>query len=862
MSRLPLLVFLFTAVLNVSSFAQGPETDSLLSLLDKTTSPKERIDLLNRISFNSYDYDVNKGYEYAREAFTLASANKYGRGIRQSLTLRGFYFHDIGEYKNALVLYRQASEVPIPDDDLLGYNNVMIANVYRSIARYDSARVYYEKAILLLKQLKSKRYLAYAHRNMGKLCVLEWKNEEARTHFNEALGIYDGINSNFGKAEVYFALAELSRNLAEYREAEKHITNACHIAEKLDDDYLRLHCLVYQGEVQFRTGLFTPALASLLQAVELLKRKDVPETMVKTYMYLGDVYEAMSQNAVSLRYYLEAMKVAEKLGLRYEIAMLQSHIAWIYKNQRNFSPAFDFIEKSLVIRREIGDQFGISNAYNVKGIIYLQQKKYDQAEEWLKRALAIRKQIGYKEGVAGSLYNLALVYEEQKQLEKALQFQYQSLMQEKSIGNRYNIGIGYNSVGSVYTYLHRFDSARHYLSIAENIGKETGSLFLQMENAFYWSEFFEGQGNDKEALDWHKKYASLNDSVYYEASATKLAEMQALYQTDQKDKEITLLNQEKMLQSNQIQLQDAKINLQNFIIIFAVVALILVSLLAYRTYRYNKIIRIANQEILLQKEAIKDQSMELQKAYSLIAESHRELEVKVQERTFALREAYRELDTFFYRASHDFRRPLTTFLGLVEVANITVTDPNARELFEKVRETATNLDRMLLKLQSISDLGSEQLPYGRVDLPGIFSEVLEQFQDEITENNIRMDTQVVLQNSFYSYPAMIRMIVENLVENSISFSRYQGSSISIRATQHKGRCILEVIDNGDGIDILYHDKIFEMYFRGNDRSRGNGLGLYIVRKVMEKLHGQLFFCTLPDHGTHFRLVFPIGQKEE
>src|SRR5690606_41634466 len=104
------------------------------------------------------------------------------------------------------------------------------------------------------------------------------------------------------------------------------------------------------------------------------------------------------------------------------------------------------------------------------------------------------------------------------------------------------------------------------------------------------------------------------------------------------------------------------------------------------------------------KEELQAKSEELQYAYETIARSNRELERKVNERTSALTEAYRELDTFFYRASHDFRRPLTTFLGLAELATTTLKDARAGELCDKVRETAINLDKMLFKLQSISDL--------------------------------------------------------------------------------------------------------------------------------------------------------------
>lgn len=853
-----LAVLLFLTGSPYILLSQEARIDSLLNVLDKSKSAQQRVDVLNEISTSYYDYDVVKGLEYAEEALKISEGLKYNAGLRTALTLKGFYFFDTGDFAKALEYYHRSRSHAPREDEAQGYNYVMIGNVYRSIANYDSATIYYQKAITLLSILKATRHLAYAYRNTGRLCVLQWKNDEAEKYFNEALKIYKSLNNRFGTADVLFGMAELNKNRAEYDVAQEFINRGCSIGNELDDEYLQLHCQIFKGEIQFRQGEFLASLETLLQAVELLKRRDNPQTLARVYGDLGDVYETLGQNDVALRYDFEAMKIGERLGLKYELGHYMSNIAWIYKNQRNFQSAFDFIEKSLDVRTEIGDVFGISNSHNVKGIIFFQQKKYDQAIQWLTSALEIRQRINHREGVSACLYNLGLVFEERREFKKALDYQYKALEIENQISNKFNIGIAYNSIGSLYTKLRRYDSAEAYLAKAERLGKETASLELQMENSFYWSEYFELKGNPAEALYWHKRYANLNDSVYYENSATKLAEMQALYQTDQKDKEIQLLNQEKLLQSNQIQLQVARISLQNFIIIFVIVAFVLVSLLAYKSYQYNKEIRTAHTEIVSQKEEIQDQAGKLQKAYHTIAESHKELEAKVAERTSELREAYRELDTFFYRASHDFRRPLTTFLGLVEVANITVKDNAALELFDKVRETATNLDKMLLKLQSISDLGSQQLQFQKVDVPQIFQQVLESFKTQLEEKNIRTFSSSVLPQEFNSYPAMIHMIVENLVENSISFCRYEKAVIRLKAYQQDERIFLEVDDNGDGIDRKYQNRIFEMYFRGNDRSKGNGLGLYIVKKAVEKLNGCVAFVSDIDKGTTFKISFPLS----
>lgn len=855
-----ILACLLSGSLSGFVFAQGTRTDLLVSELDKTEDPKKKVDALNELAQHVFNNDPSRAYDFADQAFVLAEKNKYGAGARRALTLRGHYFFVRGDRDQALQLYQRGVAVSAPSDKFLGYNYVLTGNLYRSLASYDTAEQFYLDGLRLLKDNDAGELTAFAHRNLGELYLTQWRNAEAAAQFREAEKIYLKVNSKAGKAETLLALAELNKNLGDFQKAERYINEGCSLAEEIDDHPLKTRCRIARSEILYKLGDFLTALDLYLDLLEEFNDRDDPRTQLKIYSGLGDVYEVLGQNDLSLRYFLEALEISEFLGMRHETGKVCSNIAWIYKNQRNFPPAFEFVDRSLRIREGIGDAFGVGNSYNVRGVIYLQQKNYLEAVRWITRALEVRKEIGYREGIAACYYNLGMIYEEQKKYRQALSYQLKAYEYEKQTGNKFNIGTAFSSIGSVYTYLGKFDSARYYLERADEIGRQTGSLDLQMENCFYWSEFYEYQGKFNEALVWHKKYAALNDSVYHETGATRLAEMQALYQADQKDKAITVLSQEKELQSNQLELQTAQIRFQRYVIVSVIVALILVSLLTYKTWKYNREIKLAHKEIVERKEELQAKSEELQYAYETIARSNRELERKVNERTSALTEAYRELDTFFYRASHDFRRPLTTFLGLAEVAKITLKDASARELFDKVRETAINLDKMLFKLQSISDLGSQQLAYGEVNMTDLFQRVIGQFRGQLDERQIQTATSSVMSEQFFSYPEMIYLILENLVENAIAFCRYQGAYMHLRASSENGRVLIEVEDNGDGIEEQFHSRIFDMYFRGNDRSKGNGLGLYIIRKAVEKLDGTISFTSAPDKGTHFILNFPLDLK--
>jgi signal transduction histidine kinase len=325
---------------------------------------------------------------------------------------------------------------------------------------------------------------------------------------------------------------------------------------------------------------------------------------------------------------------------------------------------------------------------------------------------------------------------------------------------------------------------------------------------------------------------------------------------EQKEKEIESLQQERELQQTALEIKDARLRQQQLVLYSALIGLILISIVAYVIYTYYKKVYVLNAAIAEQKEEIQAQAEELIEANETIADINKRLEVKVEDRTHQLRQAYKELDTFFYRSSHDFRRPLTTFMGLAEVAKITLKDESALELFAKVKETAIGLDKMLTKLQSVSDVGAQELLFKEIFLKEIFLNVIEAAREKLDEKNINAVSRVDIREPIYSYPVLIKTITENLLENAIIFSLPENGRVELNAWRENGALILEVKDNGIGMEEDIMAKIFDMYFRGSDRSKGNGLGLFIVKKAVEKLGGQIEVTSRPGTGSTFRVMLP------
>lgn len=100
-------------------------------------------------------------------------------------------------------------------------------------------------------------------------------------------------------------------------------------------------------------------------------------------------------------------------------------------------------------------------------------------------------------------------------------------------------------------------------------------------------------------------------------------------------------------------------------------------------------------------------------------------------------------------------------------------------------------------------------------------------------------------------------MISNLLENAIQFSCSNKPFIKITTRKNDGNILIIVADNGQGIPPESRDRIFTMYYRANENSKGNGLGLYVVKRAVEKLGGTVSFTSGVNEGSSFELVIPV-----
>ena len=222
-----------------------------------------------------------------------------------------------------------------------------------------------------------------------------------------------------------------------------------------------------------------------------------------------------------------------------------------------------------------------------------------------------------------------------------------------------------------------------------------------------------------------------------------------------------------------------------------------------------------------------------------------------------------ELDNFTYRASHDLRAPLTSIMGLV---NLGLKEPNIESIHQYlslILGRVNHLDALLGDLVSVS-LNHQTIP----ELTSFdFREEVHSLMESIQKPGIPVKSEVVINQTsdFKTDAARMRIILRHLLINAFQYFRPEEPEhmVEIRIYVDSFQVVVVVDDNGIGIEKNYQEKVFEMFFKATDRSRGNGLGLYIVKSMVEKLGGQIFFESALNIGTTFHVIIPnINRKTQ
>ncbi|MBI2968629.1 MAG: PAS domain S-box protein [Bacteroidetes bacterium] len=216
-----------------------------------------------------------------------------------------------------------------------------------------------------------------------------------------------------------------------------------------------------------------------------------------------------------------------------------------------------------------------------------------------------------------------------------------------------------------------------------------------------------------------------------------------------------------------------------------------------------------------------------------------------------------DLNMFVYRASHDLRSPVSSVMGLCNLAMAEIKDEPASGYFEKINRTITRMDEIIRDLAHLAKITQAKLKFERVDIAGEINKILENLWhlERFSATRIEIISEPV---EFATDKTLLILILQNLIVNAINYGDPEkpGSFVTVRIDRAARGVKIGVEDNGVGIPAEIQPKIFDMFFRANESSKGSGLGLFIVKNAVEKLNGKISLKSKEGEGTVFAIFIP------
>jgi signal transduction histidine kinase len=285
----------------------------------------------------------------------------------------------------------------------------------------------------------------------------------------------------------------------------------------------------------------------------------------------------------------------------------------------------------------------------------------------------------------------------------------------------------------------------------------------------------------------------------------------------------------------------------------------------------------------------------MQHAQQVLKDANAELELNVAARTADLTAANEEIQKFAYVVSHDLRSPLVNIMGFtselealkgdlfggraspptdavngrethLEVMNRAAPPAQLEKDFDEalgfIKASITKMDRLINAVLTISREGNRSLQPEPIDMNELFQAITSAVAHQAQEADAAIE--VAALPTIVSDRLAIEQVFSNLVDNALKYLRkgVQGQ-ISVKARQQGAKVVVEIADNGRGIERRDQTRIFELFRRAGVQDRpGEGMGLAHVRALVRRLGGSIELDSTPGKGSVFRVALPRTLSRE
>jgi signal transduction histidine kinase len=212
-----------------------------------------------------------------------------------------------------------------------------------------------------------------------------------------------------------------------------------------------------------------------------------------------------------------------------------------------------------------------------------------------------------------------------------------------------------------------------------------------------------------------------------------------------------------------------------------------------------------------------------------------------------------------YSTSHDLRSPISSVLGLIQLAKMTNDTAEIRTYMEMMEERLASLNKFIKDISEYSRNARTEIEKQQVKVHKVIHEIVETLKFYPGAEKMKVSIDVDPQFEIATDRTRLQLILSNLISNSFKYVDPHKESPFIKVSVHMNSTHVHftVEDNGLGIPEEFLPRIFDMFFQAHEKSEGSGLGLYIVKEAVAKLNGTIGAKSRLEEGSQFEVRLPV-----
>lgn len=543
--------------------------------------------------------------------------------------------------------------------------------------------------------------------------------------------------------------------------------------------------------------------------------------IVGSYYILAQVYNITDDVTQSLKYTHEGIEYARKAKDTVRWIGLLENYGNISMNGNDMNRAYQIYQEALALAERTRSPYQQAMVLNSLGIAYARTGKHQEAIGYYRKALGLVQDdpVGQK---AYMMYvNLAIAYKNAGRFQEALNEYYRAEKMIDSLGFDYEKMIVIDNMANLFLEMNRLSEAERFGDSAVRLSYTLNDRYVRADMYEMFTRLHEKRQEYTETIRYLRELALLKDTLLNEEKTRQVHDLEIRYDTKMKDRQIVA--QKARLAVNR------KIN---FFLGLSLCFLLLIGIISYAGWRRSRRLYL---QIAIQKKQMEELN-------------------GVKDRLFAA-------------ISHDMRTPvnsLISFTLLLENAGLTQEKLRSytHELKNMLAQTARLMDNLLNFAKS--QISGSKLQIAPVDVSETIQDVISLLASEAGYKELAIDNRIVPGTMVSADSNMLALVLRNVLSNSIKFS-HRGGKINVSSLRLEKTMLITVTDSGVGMteeaakafNSAKGEDRFETH-PGTAGEKGSGMGLFLCRRFVSLMHGNIRVDTDLGRGCSFIIELPAA----